>query len=481
MQTIKKLITSYPKWLTLALTAGTGCFVAALILGEPFLALSHKSIPPPPPTQPQAICLTIDVSGSMSGAKLEEMKNAASDFVSRRNLTMDQIALVTFSSSASIGFEFSQDTSSMLQIINYLSADGGTNFEAAMQKSAEVLRTVSGKKNVILFTDGDNTEGNSYRARNTAKNLREQGVNIFAIATGDANSWYLSSLTGSWKQVIWARDGQFDQAFVQAEEMISRGGLMDTGGAYTFTEALVRVCVWTAFLCFGIAIFVKMMQNILMQQKEVILISDIVTILAVTAIIGIAAGGCGQILYSIFSFFELSYVDRMFAWMLLGLISACGLSSYIPNLNMNWAWKSGAFGGLLGAICFICLTQTLGDIGGRLAGAFILGFFIGLMVGVIETVFRDAFLKIHYSNNELTTLNLGGKTVTLGSGHSDTVFISDVGEKSLSFQLENGKLLCYKNGRLRNVNMGDKITLGNVMIEVCEGHSGLSKALMIHK
>ena len=476
MQTIKKIITSYPKWFVLAMTAGIGCFVAALVLGEPFLALTRKSTPPPSPILPQAICLTFDVSGSMEGYKLEEMKRAASDFISRRDLSLDQFALVTFSSSASIQAKFTQDAPIMLEIIDSLAADGGTNFEAAMLMSAEVLQPVSGKKNIVIFTDGQNTEGNARRAKSIAKNLRVQGVNVVAIATGDANSWYLSSLTGAWNRVIWAHTGQFDQAFLQVEKMI--GGLMDSGGAYTFKETLIRACVWTAFLCFGIAIFIKMVQNILMRQKEIIRATSFFVILGATAIVGIFAGGGGQILYGIFSFFGLLNVDRIIAWALLGLISAYGLSLFIPNLNKDGAWKSGALGGLLGALCFIYLTQTLGDIGGRLTGAFILGFFIGLMVGVVETIFRNAFLKIRYPGNESTTLNLGEKMISLGTGHSDTLYVAGVGENAMSFRLDNGKLLCYQNGQLQSITLGDKLTLGNVTVEICEGYSGLSKISM---
>jgi Ca-activated chloride channel family protein len=481
MQTIKKIITSHPKWLVLATTAGIGCFVAALFLGEPFLALTRKSIPPTPLVQPQAICLTFDVSGSMEGSKLAEMKNAAGDFISRRDLSMDQFAIVTFSSSADIQGNFSQDALGMLETINSLVADGGTNFEAAMQKSAEILRTVTDKKSVLIFTDGQNTEGNAYQAKAIAKNLRAQGVNVFAIATGDANSWYLSSLTGAWNRVIWARDGQFDQAFAKAEEMIYSKGLMESEGAYTFGETLFRACVWTAFLCFGIAIFIKMVQNILMQQKDIIRFISFIVILAATAIVGVIAGGCGQILYGFFSYFGLLSFDRVIAWALLGLISAYGLSLFIPNLNKDWAWRSGALGGLLGAICFIFLTQILGDIGGRLAGAFILGFFIGLMVGVVETLFRNAYLKLSFPGNQTTTLNLGEMTVSLGTGQSDIVYIPGVGENAMSFQLVNGKLLCNKSGKTQNINFGDKMALGNVTVEVCEGYSGISRAPTVQK
>ena len=36
-----------------------------------------------------------------------------------------------------------------------------------------------------------------------------------------------------------------------------------------------------------------------------------------------------------------------------------------------------------------------------------------------------------------------------------------------------------QNGQIQNINLGDKITLGNISVEVCEGHSGLSSALMV--
>ena len=464
MQKIKKLITTYPKWLVLALAAGIGCFTMALVFGELFLALTNK---PVPPVRPQVICLTIDVSGSMAGAKLNEVKQAANNFISRRDLSIDTLALVTFSDNASVQVPFTQNASSIASSINSLSAKGGTNFEAAIQRSAGVLQTDSGDKNILLFTDGESTVGNPSNAKTIADNLRGQGIRIFAIATNDADERFLSSLTGDTSRVIRTQDGQFEQAFAKAEAMIYRRGLMDSGGAYTFREAMWRVCIWTAFLCFGIAIFVRMVQNILMQRNVIIRIVNVVAILVATAIVGFVAGGCGQILFGIFSFFGLPYIDRIIAWTLLGLISAYGLSLFIPNLNKDWAWKSGAIGGALGAGCFIYLTHTLGDIGGRLTGAFVLGCFIGLMVGIVEVLVRDAYLKITFPGNETTTLNLGEMRISLGSGRSDTVYVSGVTENAMTFYLDKGKLLCYKDGQSSNISIGDTVTLGNVTVEVC--------------
>ncbi|MDR1268007.1 MAG: VWA domain-containing protein [Planctomycetaceae bacterium] len=447
MQAFNNIITSCPKWFVLALTAGVGCFVTALLFGEPFLYFTHKDIPPLPPVLPQSVCLTIDISGSMSGRKLDEVKRAAKNFIARRDMTIDKIALVSFSSAdggffgigkkmgATINVAFTQNAQQAVTAIDSLSDGGRTDFEAAMQTSEKVLNTVSGEKVILLFTDGQSSAGNPNNAKNIAANLRSQGVRIFAIGTNDADSWFLSSLTGNSKQVIGTSEGQFETAFAQAEIMIYSKGLMDSSGAYSFKETLVRVCIWTAFLCFGIALFIKLIQNRLMQKKKIIRPQNIIAILIATTIVGVIAGGCGQILFGIFSYFGLPYADRIIAWALLGGGSAYGLAFFIPNLNKNWVWKSGATGGALGACAFIYLTQILSDISGRLTGTFILGFFVGLMVGMIESVCRTAFLKINFSGNESTTLNLGETIVSLGSGRSDTVYVSGVIENAMTFHL----------------------------------------------
>lgn len=204
----------------------------------------------------------------------------------------------------------------------------------------------------------------------------------------------------------------------------------------------------------------------MLQRKEIIRPQNVIAILIATAIVGALAGVVGQILYSIVSYFGLPYVDRIIAWAFLGGASAYGLSFFISNLNKDWAWKSGALGGVLGAAAFIYLTGLLGDIGGRLTGAFILGFFIGLMVGVIEAVCRKAFLKINFNGGESTTINLGEKPVSFGSGRSDDVYVSGVSEAAIRFHLDKGRIAFTKDGQSQFVDIGGKMSVGNVTVEI---------------
>ncbi|MGL5061504.1 MAG: VWA domain-containing protein, partial [Microcoleus sp.] len=74
--------TVIPKPLLFGLLAAVGCLIGA-ILGEVWLAATQPPPPPPPPSN--AVSLLIDTSSSMSGAKLQEVKSAAMQFIQRRN------------------------------------------------------------------------------------------------------------------------------------------------------------------------------------------------------------------------------------------------------------------------------------------------------------------------------------------------------------------------------------------------------------
>jgi len=521
MNFFRKYAMTLPKWLVLALAAAVGCFTLALVLGEPFLALTHTTAPSDLELPPQSVCLTIDVSGSMTGHKLDEIKKAAEKFIARRDLSKDQIALVTFSDTASVCVPFTQDASSLLSTIDLLVVDGNTNFESAMQTSEGVLRDSYGRKNILLFTDGANTAGNAANAKYIANALRGQNVRIFAIATGDASRQFLAALTGSRKRIIWTHDGQFDLAFAKAEAMMYTG-LMDSSDAGTFMGTLLRVCLWTTFLCFGIGIFVKMMQNHLMQRIQVLSLRDVIIIVIGSLIVGVIAGGTGQLLFYLFDLFQLLsftekiltgiilgiaialglafslfpnlnkqqifcggagigiaglwlfdyfqlqiFIDRVLAWALLGAILSWGLAWFIPNLHKKWAVCGGAIGGGLGATAFLCLTLWLGDIGGRLTGAFILGFCIGLCVGVVEQMCRTTYLKITQPGNKITTINLGEKPVSFGSGLSDTVYASGIATEGARFYLDNNRIVCEQNGQRQFVDIGRQQLVGGLTVEVC--------------
>ena len=84
---------------------------AACILGATAgqLLLPPEEEPPPPPPPPTAgIVMLLDTSSSMRGEPLAEVKKAATNFVEKENLELNQIALIDFNKKTTIASTFYQ-------------------------------------------------------------------------------------------------------------------------------------------------------------------------------------------------------------------------------------------------------------------------------------------------------------------------------------------------------------------------------------
>ncbi|MDR3108268.1 MAG: VWA domain-containing protein [Planctomycetaceae bacterium] len=458
---------AFRKSVLFLVTAAIGCFAFAL-LGELFLLATQTPIPPVPPVQSQSVCITIDVSGSMQGGKLAEVKLAAKRCLDVLDFNTDEAALVSFSSNATINVPFTNDKQQLARAIGSLSEGGGTSFYYAMQSSQQAFGSAKNAKSLILFTDGQSTDMIPYSANPIAIAVRSGGANIYAIGTSDANRSFLAGLTGDDTKVFEASSGNFTAIFQQVMETI-KGNLIGSGSnSDTFWWLVFRIGTWTAFLCFGIALALIMTQHKLLHKK-LVSTKQVIVLAVLTFITGLIAGGFGQILFSGFYSIGIPYSDavgRIVGWMLLGVALAYGMGLFIPNLNKDWAVKLGAIGGLLGVIGFLYLSQKMGFVGGRLLGAAILGACIGLLVAVAEAMCKSAWLTISYSENEKTEVNLGAEPVSLGSGRSDTVFISGMGESAVTFRLVNGQIYCKQNGSETAVANGYEINFGSVKVVV---------------
>ena len=106
------------------------------------------------------ICV-VDVSGSMGGKRLDLVKESLKSLVGIMD-ERDKFALVTFSSSSSLIYDLTQMTKNnkneIIQKINYLIADGGTNIYSGLETGLSLLKEnyISGEKiaSIILLSDG---------------------------------------------------------------------------------------------------------------------------------------------------------------------------------------------------------------------------------------------------------------------------------------------------------------------------------------
>ena len=99
----------------------------------------------------------------------------------------------------------------------------------------------------------------------------------------------------------------------------------------------------------------------------------------------------------------------------------------VPNLKWYRGLQGGLAGGIFGRLGFMLISWLMGELGGRLLGAAILGFFIGVMIALAEMVFRRFWLELAFSAREIRTVTLGTAAVSIGGDEQlASVFVQGV-------------------------------------------------------
>ncbi len=137
--------------------------------------------------------LVFDVSGSMDGSRLSDAKDAANQFVSNANPN-DRGALVIFSSGGSERIVMASDwvaTDSnnnnvydITEAINGLDTRGSTAVYDGTAKGIENLSQEPSPKAVIVFTDGDTNDDESYSMNDVIVRANNEGVPLYTIGLG---------------------------------------------------------------------------------------------------------------------------------------------------------------------------------------------------------------------------------------------------------------------------------------------------------
>lgn len=425
----RQLRQAVPKPILFGFYGAVGCLTAATLMGEVFLALTK--LPPKIQRSPQAVVLLIDCSGSMDGGKLSEVKSAAQGFVQRQNLGENRLAVVGFGSDVHVGANLSADKNVLAKAITQLSDGGGTRIDIAIQAAAQELHPTSLQRNILLFTDGQpgyqgaSPEEEQSKTLQAAQLAKSQGINLVAVATGDADTNFLTQVTGERSRVFFTNSGDFDQAFQQAEKAIYSSQLVESGqtGDYGLLYAGLRIGGWTALLALGTSLALIAGQNHYLHRRVLtIREGSIGTVGSLTA--GLAAGAISQILFTpVAGIPLLAIIGRIAGWTILGTLLGGCMSFFVPNLESRRALLGGGIGGGFGAIGFLLAGGAFGDIIGRLLGAAVLGFFIGLMIALLEVLSREAWLIVHWTPVEQTKISLGDKPVILGSSDEAHIYL----------------------------------------------------------
>ncbi len=146
--------------------------------------VTYISCPTPKPPQPISSVLTIDISGSMGGDRLDMAKEAAVAWVDALPTEKSDCAVTSFTTVNMLHTDFTNDKQRLRDAILSLHATGGTDFNAGfINPMAGALLTAEKGKNkrvVVFLTDGQ-AQGNE---DGIVQKANEIGAIVYCVVLG---------------------------------------------------------------------------------------------------------------------------------------------------------------------------------------------------------------------------------------------------------------------------------------------------------
>ncbi len=473
--------------------AGRSLFMGLIgALGATLGGVAGEALFPDGPARaarvPRSVCLVLDVSGSMARVvtdprggplrtQLEALKQAAAGFVERQDLSIDDAALVVFSTEPRTPSPLTHDAERLQRAIRLVQAGGTTDMAGGLEAAGAALAGASGQRWVLLFTDGK-PEGMSpggdpvAAAVSAGERLRGSGVNIVAIGTALADVALLGRVTGRSDLVLSADFAALDDAFRRSEEVIrNRQMLASVTGGAAFRDSVAQAGAWAALIAIGAGLALVVGQNRHMRRR-LFRVSQIAMVIAGGIVTGLLAGTAGQSLYYVVAGLPeaLAHGGRIVAWLVLGGGAGLGMSAYVPNLDRKRALAGGLVGGAVAGACFLGVAPAVGDMASRLLGAATLGLATGLMLVLVEYVQRRAWLVVRWSRNETSTLRLGRTPIVVGAGreaHISPSFDDPVRVRArISLVDDQVRLEEPATGERRVLHDGETLTFDRITVQV---------------
>jgi len=139
-----------------------------------------------------SLVILIDTSSSLSSSDLANEKSAAKQLVGQLG-SSDQAAVYAFETTVALEQDFTSDKNKLNTAIDAITGGSNTALYQAIQTAAQALGTRSGRKAIVLMTDGEDTAGGATidQAISAAKTA---GAPVFPVGFGSANQTILTRI-----------------------------------------------------------------------------------------------------------------------------------------------------------------------------------------------------------------------------------------------------------------------------------------------
>lgn len=156
--------------------------------------------------KPTHVVFCLDVSGSMNGSGIKELKEAMNYILDKEQASVDnlqfsdndKITVITFNSKVKDIYDtrYGSETNLVIDDVNELVARGGTNIYDPSIEALKILEKDDSNeytKTVILMTDGEANAGSFYDLKSYYKS-HKLDIPIYSITFGDSSEYQLSDI-----------------------------------------------------------------------------------------------------------------------------------------------------------------------------------------------------------------------------------------------------------------------------------------------
>lgn len=170
----------------------------------------------PPSVNATDFIIALDVSGSMSGTRINQAKNACIKLINETlDLNTHRLGLITFGNNISCLCELTHDKNKLLSAVEEIYVFGGTYMNQAINMANEKLSDSKNDKAIILITDG--APDNRKAAQNSANTAKNNGISIATIGVQDADNDFLNTIASDLKLNFMVKDiSKLSDTFGQA-------------------------------------------------------------------------------------------------------------------------------------------------------------------------------------------------------------------------------------------------------------------------
>ena len=148
-----------------------------------------------PAAEPATIALVLDTSGSTK-FHLKEMQDAAIAFIDQLR-PEDRMLVISFDDEIKVHAEFTNDRRMLQEAIRSTATGNSTRFYDAVEfVIKERLRSITGRKAVVLFTDGMDTSSRTATYSSNMREAEESDAMIYTVDYGPrppSTSWAYTS------------------------------------------------------------------------------------------------------------------------------------------------------------------------------------------------------------------------------------------------------------------------------------------------